>query len=683
MTKFLYAWIYLVVAAIVAYYFLKSFHKKDRIGKTLNRMITCGLIAILSYMGTMISNSYFVMSLGNSLVFMMIDWMLFFFLEYSYFLFEKKEFPKKSGIVLLFALGCDNVVLACNPFLECALTYRQVVAGKDIYVVFEPYAWFQCHLAICYVMVAGASFLLIRKCLETPKVYRRRYAAILIGMLGVIAINGVFLVLDLTVDFSIILYCILACLFYFYTFQYEPLGLQADVRKYIFENMNDPVLLFDNQNKLVMYNKSAGGFFKLEKKMTLSQFCIKNPYLTPNNKKRADILEVVLEKDGESSWYQIQYKRLVDQKNRFTGTMIVYNEVPAQKRAMEQMEYDSTHDLLTGLYNRNYLLKYTKEQIRTIHTPVSLGLFNINGLKGINQVYGSEAGDKVLCKVADFLKQNLRKNDFAARIDGDEMVLVMPGTDADTAEHHLQKLFTGMQELEVDGKQVSVEYGQATYGEKERNHELAFQEARNEMVQRKMMNQTSARSSILKSLEKTLIERDYETEQHAVRTRDIAMKLGKHLGLKQKEISELGLLAVLHDIGKVAIPENILNKKDRLTDEEWEIMKGHTVKGYEIAKITPELSQIADFILCHHERWDGKGYPCGLKGEEIPLLSRIITVVDSHDVMTHDRIYHKAMTQEESIKELKRCSGTQFDPMVVTVFIRMLQEKESYELGIE
>lgn len=677
MTKLMYAWIYFVVAAIVAYYFLKSLHKKDVIGKTLNHMITCGLVAIIAYMATMMSNSYFIMSLGNSLVFMMIDWMLFFFLQYSYFLFEKEEFPHRCTLALLFALGCDNVVLACNPFLEYALTYRQVVSGKDIFMVFEPYAWFECHLAICYVMFIGASILLLRKCVATPKVYRRKYSAVLTGMIVVITINAIFLALGLTVDLSIILYCMLACLFYFYTFQYEPMGLQADVRKYIFKNMNDPVLLFDNQNRLVMYNDSAEGFFQLEKKMTLSEFCTKNPYLTPNRKKKADIFEVILERDGVEGWYQIQYKRLTDQKKRFTGTMIVYNEVPAQKRALEQIEYESTHDKLTGLYNRYYLLQYTRERVGTIHTPVSFGLFNINGLKEINRIYGVETGDKVLCEVAELLRNCLRKNDFAVRMDGDEMALVMPGMDGDTAETYLSEVNEKLSAIKVDGHRVSVEYGQATFGEKGKERDEAFQEARKEMIQRKMMNQTSARSAVLKSLEKTLIERDCETEQHAVRTRDVAMKLGLRLGLKPREINELGLLAILHDIGKVAIPEHILKKAGKLDDDEWEIMKSHTVKGYEIAKITPELSQIADFILFHHERWDGKGYPCGLKGEEIPLLSRIITVVDSHDVMTHDRTYHKAMSQEESIRELEHCSGTQFDPQVVDVFVRMLREPEN------
>ena len=132
----------------------------------------------------------------------------------------------------------------------------------------------------------------------------------------------------------------------------------------------------------------------------------------------------------------------------------------------------------------------------------------------------------------------------------------------------------------------------------------------------------------------------------------------------------------MHDIGKVAIPHQVLLKKGKLNDEEFEIMKQHTVKGYRIANASPELSGIADCILSHHEKWDGTGYPNKLKGEEIPLLARIISAVDSHDVMVHDRPYHHAMPEEDAIKELRRCAGTQFDPHVIEVFTKLLEEEE-------
>ena len=206
--------------------------------------------------------------------------------------------------------------------------------------------------------------------------------------------------------------------------------------------------------------------------------------------------------------------------------------------------------------------------------------------------------------------------------------------------------------------------------------EEALREAGESLQTKKLMNETSKKSSQLDSLRQTLTESDYETEEHVERTKDMATKLGKALHLSDAELSKLALLAVLHDIGKIAIPHSILLKPGKLTDEEWEIMKTHTDKGYRIANASKELQPIAEYILHHHERWDGKGYPGGLDKENIPLLSRIITVVDSHDVMVHDRPYHKAMSDEAAVEELLRCSGTQFDPHIVTVFLQVLEEEK-------
>ena len=677
MSKIEYAWIFLGAAAIVAYYLYKSFEKEDRIGKSLRNMILCGLPAILSYLLTLTSNSYFVMSVGNSLVFMLIDWILFFFLQYTFYLSGNHKFPKKSEWLLIAALGVDNIMLAINPFYEVALTYRKKMVGTDCYLIFEKYPWFELHLLICYAMFLGAGTILIRKCIGSPKVYRKRYTTILLCMIIVIAVNGLFLAMGLAVDVSIILYSLLACVFYFYTFEFEPYGVIADARKFIFNQMKDPIVLFDNEDRFLVCNESAKKLFQMEEKMTLATFCRINPYLTPNQEKKEDILEVMLDCDGITKWFQIQYQRLTDAKNRFTGTLLVYNEVPAQKRAIRQLEYQVNHDPLTGLYNRNYVNHCRQEMMHTFPMPISIGIFNINGLRLVNDFYGLDKGDQVLCTVASILKEEAREGDRVARMDGDEMLIFLPGTDIAEAEEIFARIGKRINNKQACEIQISVEYGQSVIYSAQDDTQKALEEARKEMVQKKLLNKESVRSSILESLKKSLLESDFETEQHVERTSRMSIELGKRLGIKKQELGQLGLLATLHDIGKVSIPERILHKEGKLTEEEWEIMKSHTVKGYEIAKITQEVRPIAKCILCHHERWDGNGYPYGLKGEQIPLLSRIIAIVDSHDVMTHDRPYHKAMTMEESIQELRRCAGTQFDPQIVEVFISMLEEKNT------
>jgi putative nucleotidyltransferase with HDIG domain len=223
---------------------------------------------------------------------------------------------------------------------------------------------------------------------------------------------------------------------------------------------------------------------------------------------------------------------------------------------------------------------------------------------------------------------------------------------------------------------VSVEYGIATKDTGDITVEKTFQDARASMQNKKMLKDKSASSSLVDSLKQTLCESDYQTEEHVERTRKMAARLGREMGLPDSDIGKLELLAVLHDIGKVAIPQDIIKKQGKLTPEERKIIEQHTVKGYRIAKSSPELSEIADSILSHHERWDGTGYPNGLKGEEIPLIARVISAVDSHDVMVNDRPYHKAMPEKDAIKELRRCAGTQFDPHVIEKFITLLEREE-------
>ena len=156
-------------------------------------------------------------------------------------------------------------------------------------------------------------------------------------------------------------------------------------------------------------------------------------------------------------------------------------------------------------------------------------------------------------------------------------------------------------------------------------------------------------------------------------------ELGKRIELTDSQQSNLSLLCLLHDIGKIGIPLEILNKPGKLSEEEWRILQSHTEKGYEIANSNNELRGIADEIRHHHERWDGKGYPDGLSRESIPILSRVIAVVDAFDAMTNNRSYRHAMSVSDATAELKKCAGSQFDPHIVSEFLRMLKENPPEE----
>lgn len=261
-----------------------------------------------------------------------------------------------------------------------------------------------------------------------------------------------------------------------------------------------------------------------------------------------------------------------------------------------------------------------------------------------------------------------------ARWGGDEFAILLPRTPKNVVIEVCNRIKEACKEAKKDPIQLSIALGAATKEEPGQDIQEILKEAEDRMYRHKLFRSKSVRSSIISSLTKTLQEKTHETEEHARHVQELALQLGRKLELSDNQLDELALLAALHDIGKIAIPNSILMKQDMLTEDEWEIIKKHTEIGFRIAQSSPELAHIADAILSHHERWDGAGYPRGLKGEEIPLNSRIIAIVDAYDVMTRGRIYKKAISRQEALEELNRCAGSQFDPKLVKLFTDLVSE---------
>jgi HD-GYP domain-containing protein (c-di-GMP phosphodiesterase class II) len=222
---------------------------------------------------------------------------------------------------------------------------------------------------------------------------------------------------------------------------------------------------------------------------------------------------------------------------------------------------------------------------------------------------------------------------------------------------------------------LSISLGIATKENKNKNIAEILKEAEDSMYRNKTNDEKRVHRTMISSIEKTLGKKDYETEKHIKRMKEIALLMGNDMELSKFELNELVLLSALHDIGKIAVADNIILKPGKLTPEEWDLVKKHSEVGYRIAKSSVDLATIADAILSHHENWDGSGYPEGLKGNKIPLLARIISVVDSFDTMTSEKPYKKAMSKEDAIAEIKKYSGIRYDPEVVKVFIGIVEKK--------
>ncbi|MFW6381744.1 MAG: HD-GYP domain-containing protein, partial [Bacillota bacterium] len=298
---------------------------------------------------------------------------------------------------------------------------------------------------------------------------------------------------------------------------------------------------------------------------------------------------------------------------------------------------------------------------------------DVNGLKLVNDAFGHDLGDRLLVQIARLLDNCCRQEDVVARWGGDEFVILLPRTGRQAARRIINRINRACKKAGDDPIQPSISLGFITKEEESSDIWDKLKTAEKWMYKHKLLESESARSSIISSLEETLWEKDYETKEHAQRIKNMALKMGQALGLPENKLDELILLAGLHDIGKIAISDSILLKPDSFTEKEWEAMKKHPEIGYRIAQASSELVPVAEGILHHHEWWDGSGYPYGLSGEDIPLTSRIICIVDAFDVMVHERPYKQPIGVEEALVELKRCAGQQFDPELVRVF-----EKEVY-----
>lgn len=384
----------------------------------------------------------------------------------------------------------------------------------------------------------------------------------------------------------------------------------------------------------------------------------------------------VINTSGDMVW--IQHRGKVAEKDEDGKPVRVVStlaNITDRKKFEEEILFLSYSDKLTGLKNRAYMEKQFSELDKEEKSRYFIIMGDLNGLKIVNDSKGHKEGDRLLCMIAKILQEACSTDDIISRWGGDEFVILINGKNQRYVEDYINKIRLGCEKITDFHFNISIALGYSEKSQNSMNSELVMSLAENRMYRNKLMENKSSRSSTISSLLKTLHEKHSETEEHTMRIKNLSLSLGKRLGLTQDKLDELELLALLHDIGKIGIPEHILMKPGKLTEEEWQIMKTHSEIGYRIAKSTPELSHIAYEILTHHEKFDGTGYPKGLRGESIPILSRIINVIDSFDVMTHKRVYKDALYEDYAIEELKRCTGTQFDPFIVKEFLSLLNEE--------
>ncbi|HNX92007.1 MAG TPA: PAS domain S-box protein [Syntrophomonas sp.] len=370
---------------------------------------------------------------------------------------------------------------------------------------------------------------------------------------------------------------------------------------------------------------------------------------------------------------QYRIEPLTDEDNHFQHILVACEEISERKEAEARIRYLSYNDCLTGLYNRAFFDDELLRLDSPEHFPLSIIMGDVNGLKLVNDTFGHSAGDILLQNIAHILRDCCRSEDIVARWGGDEFVILLPRTSSLTAYSICERIRTACKEGRSDPIQASIALGTASKESFYEDVNKVITEAEDAMYRKKLLEKRSTRNAIITSLETSLHEKTMETREHAQRIQNICIQFGRALDLPDNEIDRLALLARLHDIGKIGIADEILNKPGELSTEEWLEIRKHPEIGYRIVYASHELAAIAEEILYHHERWDGSGYPEGLKAYEIPFLARILSIADAYDVLTHARSYKGSLSHDQATQEIIRCSGTQFEPELVEVFLGLFK----------
>lgn len=466
----------------------------------------------------------------------------------------------------------------------------------------------------------------------------------------------------------------------------------------IIDFLPDATFVVDKDAKIISWNKAIEEMTGIKKKAILGKDVHEFSYDEYTKTLLIDLLEEFDEnkdygyerfsKVGDKLFAETYCQKVFDNKGAFlwakasplynskgdkVGAIESIRDISEHKKHEENMKKLSYNDSLTGVYNRRFFEEEVNEIEKNEDKKIGIIVCDVDGLKFINDTLGHVAGDRLIQASAKTIQKSIRQEDVLARIGGDEFSVLLKNI----TEENLKKIVKRiMEEVSLYNKKdckipLSLSIGYAS------NNSLSissmFKEADNYLYREKIKNRKNTNSIIMESLIKNLKAREYDKTDTTERLVSRVVTFSKKLDLNKSQIDTLTLLAKFRDIGKVGISDAILFKEGCLNDHELKEMRRHPEIGYRVAKLIPELNDIADFIHMHHEWWNGEGYPLGIRGEEIPLECRIMAIIDAYDAMTHKRPYRRALNNVEAIEELKKNAGLQFDPYLVEKFIKIVK----------
>lgn len=383
--------------------------------------------------------------------------------------------------------------------------------------------------------------------------------------------------------------------------------------------------------------------------------------------------EVFWKADG--SFFYVEYNSYPQWRNgKVIGGVITFMDITNRKQREQEIYYLNYHDTLTGLYNRRYFENSLQKIDNEYNLPLSIIFADINGLKITNDIFGHAAGDQLIKKSAKILMESCRENDIIARVGGDEFVIILPNTKEENAEKIISRIKSEFLDARISAIKCSISLGSDTKVRSDQPLEKIMANAENKMYKDKTMNRKTINTDIINTIIETLHSKSSREKQHSIVVSELCRQVGSALHMPKPEIAKLGRAGYLHDIGKIILDEAILSK-DSLTGEEIEKMRQHSIVGYRILNLFDDTLDLAEYVYSHHERWDGTGYPRGLMEEQIPLISRVISVAEAYERVLNRGEFPIAERRRIAIETIKEGAGTRFDPQIANLFTQIMEKR--------
>lgn len=456
--------------------------------------------------------------------------------------------------------------------------------------------------------------------------------------------------------------------------------LRKRARYLLADTLHEPVMIFDKKNILADFNKEAAEKFAVKETdlnvMTREYFETRVLQLTYEPEPNPEInREVFLEIEYETISYHVTVQQIHSTRKGFLGWVYVFRNITEQKMMYNALENMSAHNPLTGFYTARMFANKMAEWDEAPEEYV-VAACNIAGLKLLNAFYERKVANGVIQKMSEELRDVLPEDTLICSDHDDTTIIVAKGITEAQMNLYLSNAARKLKKRGLESIPIFLNYGIARRENTAVSIEEYIKYARMDLLLKKGKDGVEQKYAMTKALLEEYFSNEYESVEHVRRIIALAEGMAEKLGLSKEDKVKMELLCRYHDIGRVKTREEVWGRPAVITRDELDIVKLHSIAGYQIVSQMETEYNIADLVLYHHENYDGTGYPYGLSGEKIPLLCRIHAIIDSYDVMINDQLYKGAVSEELALEELRKNAGSQFDPEIVNVFETYLKERE-------